>query len=59
MKVNLKNILIAVVGVVVLVILIRFAWVLAGFLIKLVFTVLILALLIGLGYYFYTQLRRR
>lgn len=58
MKFNLKNILIAVVGVVVLVILIRFAWVLAGFLIKLVLTVVILALLIGMVYYFYTQLRR-
>lgn len=59
MNVNLKNILIAIAGIVVLVILVRIAWVLAGFLIKLVLTVFILALLAGLGYYFYTQLRRR
>lgn len=54
---KVKNILIAIVGVVVVIILARLAWSLAGLLIKLLLSIAIFCILLGLVLYFYRQLR--
>lgn len=59
MKNTVKNVLIAVVGVIAVVVLFRFAWVLAGWLLKLLFSLLIFAVLLGLAVYFYRQFKQR
>lgn len=53
---KVKNILIAVVGVIVMIVLARLAWSLAGFLIKLLLSAVIFCVLVGLVVYFYRQL---
>lgn len=56
---KVKNILVAVVGVIVVIVLARLAWTLAGFLIKLLLSVGIFCILVGLVLYFYRQLKSR
>ncbi|MDL2214356.1 hypothetical protein LJB76_02200 [Clostridia bacterium OttesenSCG-928-O13] len=56
---KLKSILMSVLAIVVIVLLLRFAWALAGFVIRIMLTLLIFAILAGLVWYIYNQFRKR
>ncbi|MGD9559337.1 MAG: hypothetical protein AB7V55_01870 [Oscillospiraceae bacterium] len=59
MKNTVKNVLVAIVGIIVIVVLFRFAWTLAGFLIKFALSAGIFLVLLCLVLYFVAQYRRR
>lgn len=54
---TLKNVLIAIVGVVVVIALARLAWGIAGFLMKLLLAAVIFVILVGLCIYLYRQFK--
>lgn len=54
---TLKNVLIAIVGVVVVIALARLAWGIAGFLMKLLLAAVIFVILVGLCNYLYRQFK--
>ena len=59
MGTKVKNVLMAIVCVIVIIVLARLAWTLAGVLIKVILSAGILLVLIGAVWYFYNQFRRR
>lgn len=59
MSEKLKNILLSVAAVIVIVILARLAWSLAGFVVKLLLSAAIFVVLVGLVLYFYNQFRAK